>query len=160
MLRWTVLFLASFAGMELVAYLTHKYVMHGFLWVVHESHHRTRHGAFEWNDLFGVIFALPAIAFIYLGTHGQPTLLPIGLGITTYGAVYFGFHDVLVHRRIPHHWIPKRGYLRRLVRAHLIHHRTRTRDGAESFGFLYAPEFGPRGERLVRSVETEEERRS
>lgn len=147
-----MLFLVSFAAMEAIAYLTHKYVMHGFLWVVHKSHHRPRHGVFEWNDLFGLIFALPAVLLIYLGTQGTPVLLPIGLGITAYGVVYFGFHDVLVHRRISHHWIPKRGYLRRLVRAHLIHHRTRTRDGAASFGFLYAPDFDSRG-RAGRSAE-------
>lgn len=148
MLTSAALFLVGLVGMEAVAYLTHKHLMHGPLWVLHESHHRPGHGTFELNDLFGVLFAVPAIALIYFGTHGFPSLLPLGLGITAYGAVYVGFHDILVHRRIHHHWIPRRGYLRRLVRAHLIHHRTRTRDGARSFGFLYAPDYGPRGEPL------------
>jgi hypothetical protein len=31
--------------------------MHGFLWVLHKSHHEPRKGAFELNDLFGFIFA-------------------------------------------------------------------------------------------------------
>lgn len=144
------LFLGGLIGMEGVAYLTHRYLMHGPLWFLHESHHRPGQGPFEWNDLFGILFATPAIVCIYFGTHGHPALLPLGLGMTAYGAIYVGFHDVLVHRRIRHHWIPKRGYLRRLVRAHLIHHRTRTRDGARSFGFLYAREYGPRGETLGR----------
>ena len=47
--------------------------------------------------------------------------------------------DTLVHRRLPLRWTPKRGYLKRLVQAHRLHHATRGRDGAVSFGFLYAP---------------------
>jgi len=54
-----VLFAAAFAGMEAFAWFTHKYVMHGFLWVWHESHHRPRTGMFELNDLFAVVFATP-----------------------------------------------------------------------------------------------------
>jgi beta-carotene 3-hydroxylase len=137
------LFLATFLGMEGVAYLMHRYLMHGPLWLLHESHHRPRQSAwFELNDLFGILFALPSIVLIYLGTHGQAPLLAVGLGMTAYGAAYFGFHDVLVHRRVRHSWVPKSAYLRRLIRAHLIHHRTLTKEGAVSFGFLYAPDFG------------------
>lgn len=160
MLVSTALFLVGFVGMEGVAYLTHKYVMHGPLWVLHESHHRPRSGRFELNDVFGVLFATPAIVLIYVGSHGSSLLLPLGIGITAYGAVYVAFHDILVHRRVRHHWMPKRGYLRRLVRAHLIHHRTRTRDGAQSFGFLYAPAYGPRGEPLTRPSQAERPPRS
>ncbi len=134
-----LLFLLAFFGMELVAILTHKYVMHGMLWCWHESHHRPRSGAFEKNDLFAVIFSLPAIALIYLGTSGQPLLLPIGLGITAYGCAYFFMHDVLVHGRAGIRIRPKRGYLKRVVQAHWIHHAVTTREGAVSFGFLYAP---------------------
>jgi beta-carotene 3-hydroxylase len=137
------LFLATFLGMEGVAYLMHRYLMHGPLWLLHESHHRPRQSAwFELNDLFGILFALPSIVLIYLGTHGQAPLLAVGLGMTAYGAAYFGFHDVLVHRRVRHSWVPKSAYLRRLIRAHLVHHRTLTKEGAVSFGFLYAPDFG------------------
>jgi beta-carotene 3-hydroxylase len=51
----------------------------------------------------------------------------------------------LVHRRIPHSWLPKGGHLRRIVQAHHVHHATRTKDGAESFGFLCAPDFSRKG---------------
>ena len=143
MLNGLALFLATFLGMEGFAYLMHRYVMHGPLWFLHESHHRPRQSAwFEWNDLFGIFFAVPSIVLIDLGTHGRPLLLAVGLGMTAYGAAYFGFHDVLVHRRIRHSWVPTSPYLRRLIRAHLIHHRTLTKEGAVSFGFLYAPDFG------------------
>jgi len=137
-LTWIGLLVASFVAMEAVAYLMHRHVMHGPLWVLHESHHRPRSGRFERNDLFGVFFALPSIALIYAGTHGHPLLLPVGLGMTAYGAAYFGFHDVVVHRRVRNSYVPKSAYLKRIVRAHLIHHRTLTRAGATSFGFLYA----------------------
>ena len=132
------LLLATFLAMEGVAYLMHRYLMHGPLWFLHESHHRPRQGWFELNDLFGIFFAVPSMVLIYLGTHGQPPLLGVGLGMTAYGAAYFGFHDVIVHRRIRHSFVPRHPYLKRIVRAHLIHHRTLTRDGAVSFGFLYA----------------------
>jgi beta-carotene 3-hydroxylase len=39
--------------------------------------------------------------------------------------------------------VPRYPYLKRIVRAHLIHHKTLTKRGAVSFGFLYAPEFPP-----------------
>ena len=142
MLLGTALLLATFAGMEAAAYLMHRYLMHGPLWFLHESHHRPRQSAwFERNDLFGIFFAIPSILLIYAGTHGHPLALAVGLGMTAYGFAYFAFHDVIVHRRIRHSWAPRGAYLRRLVRAHLIHHRTLTKEGAVSFGFLYAPDF-------------------
>ena len=137
------LFLAAFVGMECLAWLMHRYVMHGPLWVLHASHHRPRTGWFEANDLFGVFFAVPSIILIYYGTHGSPALLAVGLGMTAYGAAYFGFHDVVVHRRVSHRYRPKSLYMQRIVRAHLIHHKTTTKQGAVSFGFLYAPDYDP-----------------
>src|SRR5271167_4985830 len=89
----------AFLFMEGVAWFTHRYVMHGALWVWHRSHHEPRPGMFELNDLFAVVFATPAIVAIYFGVHGTPWLLPIGLGITAYGFVYFVFHDGMVHQR-------------------------------------------------------------
>jgi beta-carotene 3-hydroxylase len=142
-----LLFLGAFAGMEVVAYLMHKYVMHGPLWVLHASHHRPRTGPFEANDLFGVFFALPSIILIYYGTHGYPPLLALGLGMTAYGAAYFGFHDVVVHRRVSHRYRPQSRYMQKIVLAHLVHHKTTTKEGATSFGFLYA---GPSAEARVR----------
>jgi beta-carotene 3-hydroxylase len=133
------IFVATVAAMEGVAYLMHRYLMHGPLWFLHKSHHVRDKGRFELNDLFGVFFAIPSIILIYLGTHGHPLLLPVGLGMTAYGAIYFGFHDVIVHRRLPHRLRPQGRYLQRIVKAHHIHHATREKHGAVSFGFIYAP---------------------
>jgi hypothetical protein len=87
---------ATFLGMEAVAFLMHRHLMHGPLWFLHESHHRPRRGLLEWNDLFGLFFAVPSMVLIHLGTHGRPFALAVGLGMTAYGAAYFGFHDVIV----------------------------------------------------------------
>jgi beta-carotene 3-hydroxylase len=143
MLLWTALFLASVLGTEALAQLIHKYVMHGPLWVLHRTHHVPRRGLLEWNDLFQIAFTTPSLVLLYLGAlGGQPLLLPIGLGMAVYGVANWTFHDVLVHRRIRHSWVPRRGYLRRIVHAHHVHHRTHTRRGAESFGFFWARDYG------------------
>lgn len=132
------IFLAAFLGMEGVAIVTHKYVMHGWGWGWHESHHRPRTGPFEKNDLFAVCFSVPAILLIWIGTNGAPAALAAGLGITAYGLAYFLAHDVLVHNRLGVHFRPKRGYLRRILEAHWLHHSVQGREGCVSFGFLYA----------------------
>jgi len=138
-LQFAVLTLVALVGMEGVAWLTHRFLMHGPLWCLHRSHHEPRPGRFERNDLFGIFFSLPSIALIYLGTHGTPWALPLGIGMTLYGAAYFLFHDVLVHKRLRLGLQPRGAYLERIVRAHLRHHRTHTKRGAVSFGFLWAP---------------------
>jgi beta-carotene 3-hydroxylase len=132
-------FLAALVAMEGVAYFAHKYVMHGFGWILHESHHRPRKGLFELNDLYALIFAIPSIILIWFGTNGYPAALWAGLGVAGYGVIYFGFHDVIVHRRIHHDWRPKNRYMQRIVHAHRLHHALEEKEGAVSFGFVYAP---------------------
>ncbi|HBT09596.1 MAG TPA: beta-carotene hydroxylase, partial [Leeuwenhoekiella sp.] len=44
-LLWIVVFLLTFTIMEFMAWFTHKYVMHGFLWVLHRDHHHKDHGS-------------------------------------------------------------------------------------------------------------------
>lgn len=125
--------------MEAVAWITHRYVMHGWLWSLHRSHHEPRTGAFERNDWFAVIFSLPSIALIYIGVNHWLPALAAGVGIFLYGAIYFFFHDVLVHRRIDVGLRPKKGYLARVVQAHRLHHAVESKDGCVSFGFIFAP---------------------
>lgn len=137
-----VLFVATVAGMELFAYVMHRWIMHGRMgWVLHKSHHRERLGRFELNDLYGVIFAVPSIVLIYGGVQGGwgDWATWVGAGIAAYGAIYFGFHDVIVHRRIPHRIVPRSAYFKRIVQAHRMHHIVESREGTVSFGFLYAP---------------------
>jgi len=133
-------FLAALATMELVAYVAHRWVMHGFLWNLHKSHHEPRKGRFEQNDWFAVMGAVPAIILIIWGSLlGFNAAWWIGMGITAYGAIYFGFHDVIVHRRFRHGWNPQQRYLKRIVQAHRLHHVVESKHGTVSFGFLIAP---------------------
>lgn len=137
-----MLFVATVGGMELFAYVMHRWVMHGRLgWVLHKSHHRERVGRFELNDLYGVIFAVPSVVLIYGGVQGGwgDWATWVGAGIAAYGAIYFGFHDVIVHRRVPHRIVPRSAYFKRIVQAHRMHHIVESREGTVSFGFLYAP---------------------
>lgn len=131
--------LVFFIGMEMVAYLSHKYIMHGFMWRWHESHHRIRHGIFERNDLFGLIFAVPSIWLTMAGAGNYDWRFFAGLGIALYGLAYFLVHDVFVHQRI--RWFRKTGvpYFRAMRRTHHLHHAVHTKSGAEAFGFLFVP---------------------
>ena len=134
------LFLGTVAAMEGVAYAAHRWVMHGPGWFLHRSHHRPRAGHWEWNDLYAAIFAVPSIALIHGGMQAGwwPGCIWIGAGIAAYGVIYFGFHDVIVHRRLPTRYLPSSAYMKRIVQAHRLHHVVETRGGAVSFGFLVA----------------------
>lgn len=134
-------FIMTIAAMEGVAYAAHRWVMHGPGWFLHASHHRPRSGMFEANDWYAVIFALPSISLFWWGIglgHGA-VYAWVGGGIAAYGAIYFGFHDVIVHRRIAHRYVPRSSYMKRIVQAHRLHHAVEAKHGTVSFGFLYAP---------------------
>lgn len=126
-----------FLFMEFVAWFTHKYVMHGFLWSLHKDHHIRDGRRFEWNDLFALFFSVPSVILIYLGFQTLDYRFWIGIGILAYGVAYFLFHDVYVHRRVK--IIPgnvSNRYLRATVNAHLDHHKPRF---YANYGFLIAP---------------------
>ena len=131
--------LIVFLIMEGVAFYTHKYVMHGFLWYLHKSHHRPREGMLEKNDWFVFLFAIPSILCIYSGYHNDTVLLWVGVGIACYCPAYFIFHDIIVHRRIKIKYKFSSRYMKRMIRAHQLHHSTSEKDDALSFGFLYVP---------------------
>ena len=130
--------LASIIGMEVFAILFHKYYMHGRGWGWHESHHKHTEGYFETNDLYAVCFSVIAAALFISGSLWWTPLWYVAVGFTIYGVLYAFVHDGLVHQRWPFNYTPKSGYLYRLVLAHRLHHHVTTRDGAVSFGFLYA----------------------
>jgi beta-carotene 3-hydroxylase len=143
------LFVLTVAGMEGFAYVMHRWVMHGPGWFLHASHHRQRSAetrgsaekGWEANDLYFVIFAAPSILLLLGGVQWGwgAWATAVGAGIAAYGAIYLGFHDVMVHRRIDHHYVPRSRYLKRIVQAHRLHHAVGTRRGNVSFGFLVAP---------------------
>lgn len=136
-----LLFLATLLAMEAVAYAAHRWVMHGPGWFLHRSHHEPRRGRFEHNDLYGAIFAIPSVLLVWGGLNGGwgDWALPVGAGIAAYGAIYFGFHDIVVHGRLGRRAPPRSAYMKRIVQAHRLHHAVETREGGLSFGFLWAP---------------------
>ncbi len=93
--------LGVFISMEGATWLIHRYIMHGFLWILHRDHHDHSHdGKLERNDWFFFIFASPAIALLYIGVKQDFNYwFYIGLGISLYGMAYFFVHDIFIHQR-------------------------------------------------------------
>jgi len=126
--------------MEFMAWFTHKYVMHGFLWMLHEDHHVPHQGWFEKNDAFFLIFAIPSMACFIIGALSDYNFVFfIGLGILLYGLAYFFVHDIFIHQRF--RWFRKtnNAYLMALRKAHKVHHKHLGKEQGECFGMLLVP---------------------
>ncbi|KQM71030.1 sterol desaturase family protein [Sphingomonas sp. Leaf20] len=130
-----VVFMVLF--MECFAWAAHKYVMHGWGWGWHKSHHEETEGWFEKNDLYAIVFAIVPIILFVVGLRWEP-LWWAALGITVYGGIYAFVHDMLVHQRGRFRWVPKQGYFKRLLQAHRLHHAVEGKHGTVSHGFLFA----------------------
>ena len=128
-----VLALVAFGAMEVVAYLVHRFVMHGVGAAWHHSHHQPRRGRFEANDLYPVVASVLTIAAFALGAavEGLALLTPIAAGVTAYGVAYLLVHDVAIHRRVPLP-VPDVAAFRSVREAHRIHHLW----SGEPYGFL------------------------
>lgn len=130
-------------AMEGVAWSSHKYIMHGWGWGWHRDHHERHDRFFEKNDLYALVGAGMSISMFAVGS---PLVMAsrawepgtwIGLGILLYGVIYSLAHDGLAHQRW-FRWVPRRGYAKRLLQAHNLHHATLGKEGGVSFGFLFA----------------------
>jgi beta-carotene 3-hydroxylase len=134
--------LITFIGMEFVAWAAHRYLMHGFLWFLHEDHHRVEKGFFQKNDFFFLLFAVPSWLCLMLGAiFGNWSSMAAGFGILLYGITYFLFHEVLVHKRFPKirkamFRTPMKRYFRAIELAHKAHHKHLDRNEGESFGLM------------------------
>src|ERR1700712_5475228 len=126
----------TFLLMEAITWLTHKFIMHGLLWYLHEDHHQKKDDSlFEKNDAFFVIFAVPSFCCILFGTLDKIYWLQaIGFGIMAYGFAYFIVHDVIIHQ-----WFTRTNnpYVRSIRWAHKMHHKHLDRFDGESFGMLW-----------------------
>jgi len=109
-LLWISIFIFTFCFMEFMAWFTHKYVMHGFMWSVHKDHHHKDHSSWwERNDLFFIFYALISIGCFLLWRYEDFWAgLPLGLGIFAYGV-------------------------------HKMHHKHLGKHDGESFGMLFPP---------------------
>ncbi len=138
-MRSLLLALVAFVAMEPATAATHRFVMHGVGIALHASHHRGGHRRWEANDAYPLLFAAVVSAGMWVGFHAAhlAELVPIGVGITAYGAAYATVHDVYIHGRL--RWFaPAGGPIRRLpaldrlAAAHAMHHRY----GGAPYGML------------------------
>ena len=136
-----VIFLATVFFMEFMAWFTHKYLMHGFLWPLHKYHHVKDHKSwFERNDAFFIFYAIVSIICFYLWSyHNIWFTLAIGLGIMAYGATYFIVHDIFIHQRFKMFRKANNWYAKGIRRAHKIHHKHTGKEDGECFGMLFVP---------------------
>jgi len=136
-LLYILITLATFAAMEAVTWLTHKYVMHGFLWYLHEDHHQPSGGFFEKNDAFFLIFAIPSFLSIMFGAMNQNFYsVSIGAGVAMYGAAYFLVHEIIIHQRFKLFTRSDNKYIKAIRWAHKMHHKHLNKEEGESFGML------------------------
>lgn len=131
--------LGAFVLMEPFTAFVHRCVMHRVGLVLHRSHHRrVRSGEsprrWEANDAFPVVFAGVVMLGFAIGFNvaGLGVLVPIGVGITAYGAAYALVHDAYIHRRLPLFGERTVPVFERLAIAHRRHH---DRNGAP-YGML------------------------
>ncbi len=119
------LIVAAFVAMEPLTAATHRWVMHGFGWILHRSHHRTLTTRFEGNDAFPVLFASIVCVALFVGFNvdGWGVAIPVGVGVTAYGAAYALVHDVYIHQRCRLFGDRRTDVLERLAAAHRLHHR-------------------------------------
>lgn len=138
---WILIFLGTFFFMEFMAWFTHKFIMHGFLWSLHKDHHHKDHSSWwERNDLFFVFYALVSIGCFLLWRYENIWFtLPIGLGILAYGIAYFTVHDIFIHQRFKLFRNANNWYARGIRRAHKIHHKHLGKEDSENFGMLIVP---------------------
>ncbi len=138
---WILIFLGTYCIMEFMAWFTHKYIMHGFLWSLHKDHHRKDHDSwFERNDAFFIFYAVLSMTFIVLAGNSSFWYgYPIGFGIMAYGATYFLVHDIFIHQRIKIFRNANNWYARGVRRAHKIHHKHLGKEEGECFGMLWVP---------------------
>ncbi len=136
-----LVFLLTFFFMEFMAWFSHKYVMHGFLWNLHEDHHKKDHDSwFERNDAFFIFYAIVSISFFLLWRYEIFELgLAIGIGIFVYGWTYFIVHDIFIHQRFKLFRNANNFYARAVRRAHKMHHKHIGKGEGECFGMLIVP---------------------
>jgi len=147
-----LLLVVAFLFMEFVAWGSHKYVMHGFLWKWHVDHHRKDHMQsmplqtedkhFEKNDLFFIIYALPAIVLMIVGfSFAYQFLIFISIGITLYGITYFIIHDIIIHNRVKFLFKSAKHsrFIHAIINAHTAHHKPKNKKDFNNYGLLVFP---------------------
>ena len=137
---WLAAGLPVALAMESWSRVLHRRVWHRRLWRLHASHHDTRTGRFEINDVLSVTHAPIAMAGILYGCLGpvgpvRELAFGAGLGMTLFGVAYVLVHDGLVHGRLPARFLMRWRFFRRVRAAHEVHHR----HGGAPYGLFRGP---------------------
>lgn len=142
MLQFICLLILGFVGLEIFSYIVHRWIFHGMLWRIHESHHVATKGIFELNDIFSVIFGGSSVLLLVFAEYPliKSIAFPIGLGIAIYGVFYFIAHDLFTHRRFLK-FSSDNKLLLTIRAAHQRHHQTADKIGIEPYG-LFVFNFG------------------
>lgn len=138
---WIIIFLSTFSIMEFMAWFTHKFVMHGFLWSLHRDHHKKDHDSwFERNDMFFIFYAVVSMSLIMIANNTDFWYgSPMGFGILAYGIAYFVVHDIFIHQRVKLLRNANNWYAKGVRRAHKMHHKHIGKEDGECFGMLVVP---------------------
>ena len=131
-----LIILGTIVMMECFSWCIHKYLFHGPLWFLHKSHHENNENFLEWNDLFSILFASASLYLMYIDRYDFGYKFFIGVGISTYGLIYFVVHDWFVHRRFKT-FKSDNSYLKSVRKTHKIHHKNRGKDNGKAFGLLF-----------------------
>lgn len=131
--------ITSFFGMEAVARLMHKYLMHGILWSVQKDHHIDMNRKFQRNNFFGLFFAVVAIIlFTETAKTGNTIFGSVGFGMAIYGLVYLIVHDMIIHNSYLHLRDRKHSkYVENLIAVHQMHHQNDGKNRGRNWGFLF-----------------------
>jgi len=142
-LIWFPTMIVVMIAMDVWAGLLHGLIWHGSLWFIHRTHHvrRAPGERFELNDTLAFLHAPVAIVLILWGCCAQPSVareiaFGVGVGMSLFGFVYLFVHDGLVHGRIPWaRFLLRYAFIRKVVRAHVVHHR----GAAAPFSLFFGP---------------------
>lgn len=102
----------------------HSQIWHKLLWNIHETHHKENKNRFEKNDFFAVAHGIAATIIIIYGLNYNHNIMAFGIGITLYGLMYFIVHDGFIHNRLPLGFLKQFKILRKIKKAHQVHHST------------------------------------
>ena len=133
-----LVFFTTFFIMEFMAWFSHKYIMHGFLWVLHADHHKKDHNSwFERNDAFFIFYAVVSIGCFLLWKYEIFEFVPADLSQSC--CCYFFVHDIFIHQRFKLLRNADNRYARAVRRAHKMHHKHIGKSHGECFGMLIVP---------------------